>query len=107
MEYKVLFRIEKLRLVEKLKGKITNYRKYLVESGDTAQIEIVASGDIVDYKFNLDEFFQDKSLKIKLCNNALGGKKPAYQMDNIEVVPAGIGQIIKRKAEGWIEYTIE
>ena len=39
--------------------------------------------------------------------NALNGLKPNYEQKNIQIVSAGIGEVIKRKSEGWIEYTIE
>ena len=49
MHYKVLFRIEKLQLITKLQSKLVNYRNYCKETGDTAEIEIVFAGDVVQY----------------------------------------------------------
>ena len=107
MNYKVLFRIERLKLVDKLKAKIVNYRRYCEEMGDTCEIEIVCAGNVVSHFLEEDEFFKDESLQVRLCKNALNGLKPKYEQKNIQIVSAGIREIIKRKAEGWIEYTID
>ncbi|UTC44153.1 hypothetical protein [Treponema sp. OMZ 857] len=108
MHYKVLFRIEKLQLIAKLQNKLVNYRNYCKETGDTAEIEIVFAGDVVQYFKNLENDFTDCDCDIALCHNALAGQgMEDIQYKNIRTVRAGIGEIIKRKAEGFIEYTIE
>jgi len=98
MNYKVLFRIERLKLIDKLKAKIVNYRRYCEEMGDTCEIEIVCAGNVVTHFLEEDEFFKDESLQVKLCKNALNGLKPDYEQKNIQIVSAGIGEIIKRKS---------
>ncbi|MDO4754673.1 MAG: hypothetical protein Q4A41_06675 [Bacillota bacterium] len=124
MHYKVLFRIEKIELVEKLKQKIKNYERYCQEEGDTCEISVVCAGSIVkhfrnvalklekgiaiDPEIDIDPDFDREDLDIALCRNALGGwgfSDVFYK--NIRTVRAGIGEIIKKKAEGYIEYTIE
>ena len=108
MHYKVLFRIEKFQLIAKLQNKLTNYQNYCKEMGDTAEIEIVFAGDVVQYFQNLDNEFTELDADIALCHNALSGQgMEDIQYKNIRTVRAGIGEIIKRKAEGFIEYTIE
>ncbi len=108
MHYKVLFRIEKFELIEKLKHKIRNYKKYCEELGDTAEIEIVFAGDVVKFFQNLENDFTNENLDIALCHNALTGQNMQdINYKNFRTVRAGIGEIIKRKAEGFIEYTIE
>lgn len=124
MHYKVLFRIEKIELVEKLKQKIKNYERYCVEEGHTCELCIVCAGSIVkhfrnlalklesgaelDIAIDIDSDFDRDDLDIALCRNALGGwgfSDVFYK--NIRTVRAGIGEIIKKKSEGFIEYTIE
>jgi len=108
MHYKVLFRIEKLHLIAKLQNKLFNYRNYCKETGDTAEIEIVCAGDVVRYFQNLENDFTESGCDIALCHNALSGQGMGdIRYKNIRTVRAGIGEIIKRKAEGFIEYTIE
>ncbi len=108
MQYKVLFRIEKYELIEKLKSKIRNYKKYCKETGDSAIIEVVCAGDVVKYFKNTENDFTDSNLDIALCRNALSGENMEdINYKNIRTVRAGIGEIIMRKAEGFIEYTIE
>lgn len=106
--YKVLFRIEKLELIDKLKGKITNLRRYMDEDNKQLTIMIVFAGNVVQHFNQPDVFFEDETLDIALCANALrgSGMEPINQK-NIRTVRAGIGEIIEKKAEGWIEYTIE
>lgn len=108
MHYKVLFRIEKYELWDKLIAKIRNYMRYCEEMGDTAEIEVVFAGNVVQHFKDLDNELTQMDLQIALCHNALSG----WGMEdifhkNITTVRAGIGEIIRRKAEGWIEYTIE
>lgn len=106
--YKVLFRIEKLELIDKLKNKIKNLKKYMNDKGKSMEIEVVFSGNVVEYFKGDYSEFKRKDLDIALCNNALIGASMAPINDgNIRTVKAGIGEIIEKKAEGWIEYTIE
>jgi hypothetical protein len=108
MHYKVLFRIEKFELIEKLKHKIFNYKKYCEETGDTAEIEAVFAGDVVQYFKNLENDFTGTDIDVALCHNALTGQgMEDICYKNFRTVRAGIGEIITRKAEGFIEYTIE
>lgn len=108
MKYKVLFRIEKLKLIDKLKNKIKNLRNYMDDEGYEYDIEIVFSGDVVKHFEGDYSDFIDPKLDVALCNNALNnhGIEPINDR-NIRTVKAGIGEIIEKKAEGWIEFTIE
>lgn len=124
MHYKVLFRIEKIELADKLKHKIRNYERYCAEEGHTCELSVVCAGSIVrhfrnlavkmerslpiDPVLDLDADFDRRDLDIALCHNALSGcGLPDVSYKNIRTVRAGIGEIIKKKAEGYIEYTIE
>lgn len=106
--YKVLFRIEKLDLVEKLQMKLKNLREYMEDQGQEMEVEIVFSGDVVEYFKDDYSDFIDPDLDVALCQNALDTvNMEAINDRNIRTVPAGIGEIIERKADGWIEFTIE
>lgn len=112
MHYKVLFRIEKYPLLEKLIHKIRNYKKYCEEIGDTCEIEVVFAGDVVKHFANLNEGLVTElihgNLDLALCHNALSGcEMEDINQSNIRTVKAGIGEIITKKAQGYIEYTIE
>lgn len=112
MHYKVLFRIEKYPLMDKLLGKIYNFRKYCEETGDSAEIRVVMAGDVVRHFEQMDsELVQNlinQDLSIALCHNALSGYgMNDIQYNNISTVRAGIGEIIRCKSQGYIEYTIE
>lgn len=112
MHYKVLFRIEKYPLIEKLIHKIRNYKRYCDEVGDSCEIEVVFAGDVVKHFANLTEGLVselvDTDLDLALCHNALVGcEMEDINESNIRTVRAGIGEIITKKAQGYIEYTIE
>lgn len=108
MHYKVLFRIEKYDLLDKLKAKIYNYNRYCEEMGDTAEILVVFAGNVVQHFKNQNHELTDMDIQIALCHNALSGSgMEDIFYKNITTVRAGIGEIIKRKSEGYIEYTIE
>ncbi len=108
MKYKVLFRIEKLKLVDKFKNKIKNLRTYMDGEGYEYEIEIVFSGDVVKHFEGDYSDFIDPDLDVALCNNALNNHdiKPINDR-NIRTVKVGIGEIIEKKSAGWIEFTIE
>ncbi len=112
MHYKVLFRIEKYPLMEKLIHKIGNYKRYCDEVGDTFEIEVVFAGDVVKHFANLKEGLVTElvgtDLDLALCHNALSGcGMEDINEFNVRTVRAGIGEIITKKAQGYIEYTIE
>lgn len=112
MHYKVLFRIEKYKLLEKLMHKIRNYKRYCLEMGDTYEICVVFAGDVVQHFEQLQSPYvqelMDSDLDLALCHNALAGSGlQDINQSNIRTVKAGIGEIIRKKAEGYIEYTIE
>lgn len=108
MKYKVLFRIEKLKLVDKLKNKIKNLRSYMDGEAHEYEIEIVFSGDVVKHFEGDYSDFIDPDLDVALCNNALNNHDINPINDrNIRTVKAGISEIIEKKSAGWIEFTIE
>lgn len=108
MNYKVIFKIEKYELLEKLYTKIENLRNYMKEQNHELEIEIVMNGDVVKV---FDEDYSkliDPQLDVAVCHNALHN----HEMDdinyqNIRTVPAGIGEYIEKKADDWVDYTIE
>lgn len=108
MHYKVLFRIEKYELLEKLRHKIRNYRRYCEEVGDTAEIEVVFAGNVVKHFADLSLDLIGTDLDLAVCHNALSGSgMEDINYKNVRTVRAGVGEIITKKAQGYIEYTIE
>lgn len=101
----VLFRIEKAELYDKLLAKIYNFERYCAEENISAQIEIVCAGPIVKRFRDLNSELIGKHYDIALCKNALGGEEFSHQ--NIRTVRAGVGEIVVKKSQGYVEYTIE
>lgn len=108
MKYKVIFRIEKIELIDKLKMKLENLKNYMEDEGHELEMEVVFSGDVVNYFRDDYSDFIDPTLDVALCNNALTneGMEP-IQDRNIRTVKAGIGELIEKQAVGWIEFTVE
>ena len=106
--YKVIFRIEKIELLDKLKNKINNLREYMQSENRELEIEVVFSGNVVEYFKGDYSDFVDPLLDVALCNNALksANMKPIHDR-NIRTVKAGIGELVEKKAAGWIEFTVE
>lgn len=119
MHYKVLFRVEKYDLMDKLRHKVRNFRRYLAETGDTAEIEVVFAGSVVKHFADLALLQSEEmeggellganpDIRLALCHNALGGSEMEdISEGNIRTVRAGVGEIIRLKSLGYIEYTIE
>lgn len=119
MHYKVLFRVEKYDLMDKLKHKVRNFRRYLVEMGDTAEIEVVFAGGVVKHFCDLSVLQSHEleggellganpDIRLALCHNALSGSEmDDIDEGNIRTVRAGVGEVIRLKSLGYIEYTIE
>lgn len=108
MHYQVIFRIEKLELIDKLHNKIKNLKTYMEDEGHSLDIEVVFSGDVVRHFAEDYSDFIAEDLDIALCANALKGQDmDAINDRNVRTVKAGIGEIIEKKAAGWNEFTIE
>lgn len=108
MHYQVLFRLEKRELIDKLHKKIKNLRNYMETQGHNLEVEVVIASDAIEhFKGDYSDFI-DATLDIALCANALQSAQmePIYDR-NIRTVPAAIGEIVEKKAVGWIEFTIE
>lgn len=109
-ERKVLFHINE---PENWKKVITNVKNFIKDVGvGGAEIEVLANGNAViilkdknEYEEVLDQLAEitDKKVKVVVCNNALNAHEihkevlPAF----VEVVPAGITEIVKRQNEGY------
>ena len=108
MKYQVLFRIEKKELIDKLFAKIQNLQDYFQDSGHILEIEVVFSGDVVTHFIDNRVRFYQSELDIVVCHNALQKQGMSDISDrNIRTVKAGIGEIVQKKAQGYIEVTIE
>lgn len=108
MKYQVLFRIEKKELIDKLFTRIMNLQEYFQDSGHILDIEVVFSGDVVTHFKEERGRFYRTDLDIVLCHNALQKEGMSDIFDrNIRTVRAGIAEIVEKKAQGYIEITIE
>lgn len=108
MHYRVIFRLEKIELIDKFHSKLKNCRDYMSEEGHQLETEVVCAGPVVNHFMHDYSDFIDVQLDVALCNNALkaANMEPLFDR-NIRTVKAGIGELVEKKAAGWIEVTIE
>lgn len=108
MKYQVIFRIEKEGLIDKLIHKIENLRNYMEDEGNECEIEVVFAGPVVNYFKGDYSDLTDLNVDLVVCKNALNTEDmETINEGNVRTVAAGIGEIVEKKADGWIEYTIE
>ncbi|WP_346930718.1 DsrE family protein [Clostridium sp.] len=110
---KVLFHIDELNKWDITIGNIKNVIKFSKENEEDDEIEVVANGEAVfrfkgndeansKYSVKFEELVKD-GVKFVACNNALS--KFYISKDEIfgfiEVVPAGVVEIVKKQEEGY------
>lgn len=109
MKLKTLMIIDKIDRIDLLKSKIANLQDYCMKEDHELVLEIVMMGSAVTYfkDFNDDNELLKLDVDIALCNNALSmhGIKP-IQYQNLRTVVAGVGEILVKKTEGWVDYLI-
>lgn len=107
-KYKVIFHIDELARAGLVLNNISNL---LIDMGeDNLEIEMVANGDAVkmlvkssnEYKLKLEEL-ANKHVVFCACANSLRGfSLPTEELLSfVEVVSAGVGEIVKKQAAGW------
>lgn len=75
MKFQVIFRIEKIELIDKLRNKMKNLKNYMQDEGHELEIEVVFSGNVVRYFTGDYSDFIDEDMDIALCANALSGEE--------------------------------
>ncbi len=106
-KYKVLFHINESNKWSALLANVNNLIKDLGK--DNIIVEVVANGlAAADYVSNSEEINMiSKTSKLGVsfiaCRNSLIGNKIEERLlpDFIEIVPAGVTEIIKKQAEGY------
>lgn len=109
-EYKVIFHIDEINKWKLLLGNVSNLLNGI--DNEKLYVEVLANSEAVKYydinqdldvDINTMESLNKKGVKFVACNNALmayGIKK-----DNIghfiEIVPAGVVELVKRQSEGY------
>lgn len=110
---KVLFHIDELNKWDMTVTNVKNMINFSRESEEKVEIEVVANGEAVfrfkknedansSYSVEFESLFTD-DVKIVACNNALSkfyiSKDEIFEF--IEVVPAGIVEIVKKQEDGF------
>jgi len=106
-KYKVVFHIDEQVKAGLVLNNISNLITDIGE--DNLEIEMVANGDAVKLLVNGIEFepmlkeLVKKQVGFCACANSLRslGLRKEELLDFVEVVSAGVGEIVKKQAAGW------
>jgi len=107
-KYKVVFHIDEQ---DRASLVLNNIRNLIADIGeDSLEIEMVANGDAVkmlakgpnEYKAMLEELAK-RQVVICACSNSMRnfGLQKDQLLDFVNVVSAGVGEIVKKQAVGW------
>lgn len=110
-EYKVIFHIDELNKWKLLLGNVSNLLNSM--DNDKLYVEVLANSEAVKYydasqdlnaDINTMESLNKKSVKFVACNNALIAFdiKKDNIFDFIDIVPAGVVELVKKQSEGFV-----
>jgi len=108
-EYRVLFHVDessnsKWTLVLK------NIENLFDDIGENIEVELVANAEGIGLLYKLPNHFIDKIAKLAgrgvrffVCANSLQQQKLTrdFLLDSAELVPSGVGEIVRKQSEGW------
>lgn len=109
-QYQVIFHLDE-EAQEKVQFVLNNIINLLNDLGDeTVEVALLANGPAVK-AFQTDEERFSKSVlellerevRIVLCNNALNlfDLEPTSMLAEATIVPSGVGELVRKQAEGW------
>ena len=104
--YKTIVHIDEL---SKWTLALGNVRNLLKAEGDTFTVEVLANSEAVKRYIRTEagdpelKDLLDQGVRFVACNNALKANKllPEDLLEGVEVVPAGVVELIKKQAEGY------
>lgn len=111
MHYKVIFHINEIDKWKTVLGNVSN----LLKDMGPEQVEVIVLANGESVRYYEEEFIEEKEIlstfvdlaemgvKFVACNNALSSRN--MKKDNlqpfVEVVPAGVSELLKRQHEGY------
>jgi len=109
-QYKVIFHLDE-EPIEKVTFVLNNIINLLNDlGGQNVDVELLVNGPAVE-AFKAEESIiseliakiLDQGVAIALCNNALNNLrlKPEDMLPEALVVPSGVGELVRKQAEGW------
>ncbi|MDD2522836.1 MAG: DsrE family protein [Anaerolineaceae bacterium] len=109
-QYQVIFHLDEEPL-EKVAFVLNNILNLLADLGaENVDVELLVNGPAVkaftSKESPVSELISkilDQDVVIALCNNALvgNGLVPADMLPKAKIVPSGVGELVKKQAEGW------
>lgn len=109
-QYQVIFHLDE-EAQEKVQFVLNNIINLLNDLGDeVVKVELLANGPAVKafqageerYAKSILELLE-RDVEFVLCNNALKlfELEPAKMMTKATIVPSGVGELVKKQADGW------
>lgn len=108
--YKVIFHIDE-SFKARAKQVLANITNLLDDFGEgNVQVELLANGDAVRMFLNIPDNFSEqirslvkRDVKFVACAHSLDhlNLTSAELIDVVEIVPAGVSEIVKKQMDGW------
>lgn len=109
-EYKVIFHIDEMHKWKLLLANVTNLLNGFVD--EKLHVEVLANAEAIKYfdttqdldaDVNSMTMLKENEVKFLACNNALNacGIKSDALYQFVEIVPAGVVELVKRQSEGY------
>jgi len=109
-KYKVLFHLDESAM-SKCKLVLTNIENLLEDLGEDAEIELLANAEGIGIVYKQPnpyvktiESLAARGVRFAVCGNTMGqfNLTQEFLLDCACVVRAGVGEIVRRQAEGWL-----
>lgn len=109
-KYKVLFHLDESAM-SKWKLVLTNIGNLLADFGEDAEIELLANAEGIGIVYKSPNPFIKKiedlavrGVRFMACGNTMRhfNLTQEFLLECAQVVPSGVGEIVRRQAEGWM-----
>lgn len=110
VKYKVLFHLDE-GAMSKWKLVLANIENLLADTGDDVEIELLANAEGIGILYKQPnpfairvESLAGRGVRFVACGNTMRQFKiePDFLLECAAIAPAGIGEIVRRQAEGWL-----
>ncbi|GAB6055563.1 DsrE family protein [Methanobacterium movens] len=110
VDYKVIFHLDE-NDPQRIKLVLNNLNNLMQDMGEeNLELELVTYGPGLQLFLKASPFFPhmeslaEKGVIFAACNNTIKGMGIAVSelLDSVQVVPSGVGELVKKQHQGWI-----
>jgi intracellular sulfur oxidation DsrE/DsrF family protein len=109
-KYRVLFHLDQ-GMSSKYKLVLANIENLFADLGEEIEVELVTNAEGIGLLYKKPNIFSEiitglaaKGVRFTACANSLRQQNLTsdFLLDFTEIVPSGVGEIVRRQAEGWV-----